>query len=358
VKYVGVDVHKKVCQAAIVGESGEVLDEFRFRNSREGIEGFALRLKGFRDGVRVAVESTANLWIPLYDHLEGEGVQVVLSNPAKTRLIAEAKVKTDRVDARALAQLLRSDMLPLCWVPSGEQRDKRGFIRHRMGLVKTRTEVKNRIHALLEKHGLRCPCSTLFSKKGVKWLRGLDLGFMDDAVLKSDLALLETLDGQIALMEAKIAAVAVNDERVKLLMTMPGLSYFAASLLVAEICDVNRFSSDRKLVAWAGLAPGIRQSGEKVRAGGITRQGNKRVRWVMVQAAQTARLHDERFRIFYERCAKRRSSQKAVVAVAHEMLRIVWFMLKRREPYRGERSDLSRRKLKRLERCALVGLRA
>jgi transposase len=147
----------------------------------------------------------------------------------------------------------------------------------------------------------------------MKWLQGLDLGFMDDAVLKSDLALLETLDGQIALMEAKIAAVAVDDERVKLLMTMPGLSYFAASLLVAEICDVNRFSSDRKLVAWAGLAPSIRQSGEKVRAGGITRQGNRLVRWVMVQAAQMARLHDERFKGFYERYSGRKSLRRLLL---------------------------------------------
>jgi len=354
--YVGVDVHKKVCRAAMVNDEGELMEEFSFTNSKKGIEDFMMKIEAFGDRVLVAVESTANLWIRLYDSLEDHGVQVVLSNPSKTRLIAEAKVKSDKVDARILAQLLRSGMLPLCWVPSREQRDKREFIRHRMGLVKTRTEVKNRIHALLEKHGLRCPCSTLFSQKEMKWLQGLNLGFMDDAVLKSDLALLETLDGQIALMEAKIAAVAVDDERVKLLMTMPGLSYFAASLLVAEICDVNRFSSDRKLVAWAGLAPSIRQSGEKVRAGGITRQGNKRVRWVMVQAAQTARLHDERFKEFYQRYSGRKDPQKAVVAVANEMLRIVWFMLKKNESYRGEKRDLSWRKLKSLKRDASVGL--
>lgn len=163
-------------------------------------------------------------------------------------------------------------------------------------LVKMRTEVKNRVHALLDKHGLKCPCKTLFSKKGLNWLRGLKLGFTDDAVLNSELALLKRLDEQVGFMEAKIAAVAVNDERVRLLMTMPGLGYFAASLLVAEICDIRRFTSDKRLVSWAGLAPGIRQSGERVVAGRVTKQGNKLVRWVMVQAAQVARLHDESFK--------------------------------------------------------------
>jgi transposase len=356
--YVGVDVHKNVCRAAIVNDEGDLVDEFSFGNSKRGIEDFMMRIEGFRDRVLVAVESTANLWIRLYDSLEEGGIRVVLSNPSKTRLIAEARVKTDKVNARVLAQLLRADMLPLCFVPTRRQRDRRQFIRHRISLVRMRTEVKNRIHALLDRHGLRCPYPTLFSKKGVRWLRSLRLGFTDDAVLRSDLALLEALDMQIGFMEAKIAAVAVNDERVKLLMTMPGLNYFSASLLVAEICDINRFSSDKKLVAWAGLAPGIHQSGDKTVHKRITRQGNRLVRWVMVQAAQNARLHDDRFRMFYERYAERKGHLKAIVAVAHEMLRIVYFMLKRMEPYRGEDRVLSMRKLKGLERVSLVGLRA
>jgi transposase len=182
------------------------------------------------------------------------------------------------------------------------------------------------------------------------------LSFIDDAVLSSFLALLEALDVQISLVEAKIAAIAVDDERVKLLMTIPGLDYFSASLLVAEIGDVNRFSSDKKFVAWAGLAPSVHQSGDKTVRGRITRQGNKLVRWVMVEAAQTARIHDERFREFYERYAGRRGHGKAIVAVAHEMLRVVYFMLKRMEPYRGGDRGLSVRKFKRLKCRAVVGL--
>jgi len=171
--YVGVDVHKKVCRAAIVNDEGELVDEFSFINSKKGVEDFMMKIEAFRDEVLVAVESTANLWVGLYDFLEGHGVRVVLSNPSRTRLIAEARVKTDKVNARILAQLLRANMLPLCFVPSRDQRDRRQLIRHRISLVKIRTEVKNRVHALLDKHGFKCPYTTLFSKKGVEWLRSL-----------------------------------------------------------------------------------------------------------------------------------------------------------------------------------------
>jgi len=358
VMYVGVDVHKKVCRAAVVDDEGELVDEFPFGNSSRGIEDFVMKIEAFGGKSLVAVESTANLWVCVYDALDERGIKVVLSNPYKTRLIAESRVKTDKIDARILAQLLRAEMLPACFVPTRLQRDRRQFIRHRIHLVKMRTEVMNRIHALLDKHGLRSPFKTVFSKKGVEWLRGLKLGFTDDAVLRSDLALLTLLDEQIEFMEAKVAAVAVNDERVRLLMTMPGLGYFGAFLLVAEICDINRFSSDKKLVSWAGLAPGIHQSGEVMVGGRITKQGNRLVRWVMVQAAHTARLHDERFRGFYERYARRNGDKKAVVAVAHEMLRIVYFMLKKNEAYRGGGRDLSGRKLKWLERKSLIGFQA
>jgi transposase len=177
VMYVGVDVHKKVCRAAIVDEEGEVVDEFSFRNSSQGIEVFTVRLEAFRTKVLVAVESTANLWIRIYDCLEDHGISVVLSNPSKTRLIAEAKVKTDRVDARILAKLLRADMLPLCFVPTRMQRDRRQFIRHRVSLVKMRTEVKNRVHALLDRHGLKCPYKTFVQQEGSEMAQRFEAWF-------------------------------------------------------------------------------------------------------------------------------------------------------------------------------------
>jgi len=113
-------------------------------NSVNGIRDFMMRIEAFRDEALVAVESMGNHWVRLYDFLEGEGVRVVLSNPSKTRLIAEPKVKTDNVNARILAQLLRAGMLPLCFVLDRRHREWRQLIRHRISLVKLRTEVGNR----------------------------------------------------------------------------------------------------------------------------------------------------------------------------------------------------------------------
>lgn len=354
-KYVGIDVHKKMCQAAVLDEDGELLDQIRFLNEKKEIKDFAMKLLTFRDDVKAVVESTGNLWIQIHDILEEFGIDVALSNPGKTRLIAEAKNKTDKVDAKILARLLRADMLFTCYVPGEEIRNRREFLRHRLNLVKMRTMVKNRIHSLLDKHTLKSPYNP-WTKKWVAWLREQDLGFMDNAIIKGQLAILETFNEQIRVMEDKIAALAVDDPQVKLLMTMPGIGYFTASLLVAEIGDINRFSNDKKISSWAGLAPRISQSGEKTRIGRVGR-GNKRVAALMVQSAHNARLHDARFQRAYKRVSRRGGKGKAIVAVAHEMIRIVYFMLRDNAPYRGQNVELTLRKLKNMEGRASIGLR-
>ena len=357
VKYVGIDVHKKMCQAAVLDEDGDLLDEIRFRNTVEGIEDFALKLTIFRDDVKAVVESTSSLWIQVHDRLEAHGFDVTLSHPFKTRLIAEAKVKTDKVDARTLAGLLWAGMIPTCYVPDEEQRSRRELLRHRIKLVQTRTKVRNRIHSLLDKHGLRIPYKTKFSNRAMAWLREQSLGQFDDIILQSDLALLEVLDEQIRFLEDKIAVVAVEDRRVRLLMTMTGVGYFSAMLIKAEVCTMDSFGGEKRFCSWMGLAPGVRQSGERIHIGGVSRGDNRRIRWVMVQCAHIARRYDPRLKDLYERYSRRKGKEKAVVAVAHEMARIVYFMLKRGEPYRGMNRRLAERKLKDLERRALHGLR-
>jgi len=218
-----------------------------------------------------------------------------------------------------------------------------------------RTMVKNRIHSLLDKYTLRSPYNS-WTKKWVVWLREQDLGFMDNAIIKGQLAILETFNEQIRVMEDKIAAIAVDDPQVKLLMTMPGIGYFTASLLVAEIGDINRFSNDKKISSWAGLAPRISQSGETTHIGRVGR-GNKRVAALMVQSAHNARRYDARFSRAYKQVSRRGGKGKAIVAVAHEMIRIVYFMLRDNAPYRGQNVELTTRKLKNMEGRASIGLR-
>ena len=263
VKYVGIDVHKKMCQVAILDGNGKLLDETRFTNTSEGIEEFALKLTGFNDEVRAVVESTDNLWVQVHDRLEDYGYDVALSSPANSRLISESRVKTDRTDARALARLHRAGVLSTCYVPREEERSRRELLRHRLRLVKNRTAVRNRVHSLLDKHGLRVPYPSKFSKKAVTQMRGLSLGFMDDAILRSDLALLGALDEQIVHVEEKLVALAVDDTRVRLLMTMTGVDYFAAMLILAEMVTIDRFTGEKGFCSWMGLAPRVWQSGEK-----------------------------------------------------------------------------------------------
>jgi len=355
VKYVGIDVHKKMCQAAVLDEEGTLLYDIRFANDPEGIEEFAGKLTTFRDEVKAVVESIGNLWIQIHDRLEIHGFDVALSNPGKTRLIAEAKVKTDKVDARTLAAPLRADMIHTCYAPGEELRNKRELLRHRLNLVKTRTAVKNRIHDLLDKHGLRMPDATSFSAGNIEWLRRLDLGFMDDAILRSDLALLETVCEQVDAIEEKIAALAAEERQAWLLM-ITGVGYFTAMLILSEVGDIGRFRSDKAFASWMGLAPSVRQSGERTQIGGVG-PGNKRLRWALVECAQAAVRYDPRFRGMYERLSRRRGAGCAVVAVAHEMARVMYFMLSRGEPYRDVDGGLVERKLKNMSRKALDGLR-
>jgi len=133
----------------------------------------------------------------------------------------------------------------------------------------------------------------------------------------------------------QIAKTDCNEEEVRTLMTMPGIDFYFAMIIASEMDDIKRFPTQWKLVAYAGLTPSKHQSGEYERRGRITKQGCERLRWILVQAGQNARQHDPRFRAYYERAAKRRGQQKAIVAIAKEMLVIVWFMLTRRKAYRG-----------------------
>lgn len=348
---------KNFCQAALKSEDGRLLDELRFENTTQGVQELLTHIRVHGDA-RAVLESTANYWIRIHDTLESHGVDTLLANPRKTKLIAEAKIKSDKLDARTLATLLQGKLVFESYVPPKAKQEERTLVRHRAGLVKTRTEIRNRIHALLAKHELQHNYSDLYGKQGLEWLENQQLEGVDHVVLKTNLALLRTLDEQIEHVTHEIAKTACNQEDIRILMTLPGVDFYSAMVIASEIGDVKRFPTQWKLVGYAGLAPTQHQSGEYERRGGITKEGSKWLRWVLVQAAQHARQHDPRFKTYYERVANRRGSQKAVVAVAKEMLVVIWFMLNRREPYRGQDSQLVERKLKRMNHLAEDGLQA
>jgi transposase len=220
VVYVGIDVHKQFCQAALMDEHGAIVHELRFDNTMNGASDLINLAKSVNPDVKAVLEPSANYWLKVYDRLEDEGVEVKLSNPSRTKAIAEARVKTDRIDAKTLACLLRGDLVAESYVPTRKNRERRALIRHRTSLMRMRVEVKNRIHMLLDKHDLTYQYTDLFGKQGLEWLQSLTLPSVDQQILQSNL---QTLSMEIHNADIQIAKDAVNEDQAKLLMSMPGV---------------------------------------------------------------------------------------------------------------------------------------
>ncbi len=354
---VGIDVHKKHCQACLKDEKGRVVQELSIPNDTEGVEQLGRLLAGYGEA-RIALESTGNLWTRVYDKLSQQGFKVTLANPYKTRIIAEAKIKNDKMDARVLADLVRADLIAESYVPNREIRDQRALLRQRRSLVEDTVAVKNRIHNQLDKYDLKPEYSDLFGKQGREWLASLQLTPVDRTILDVNLKQLQSLEESIHSLTVKIAQEAVHRSDVKLLMGFTGIDYYSAMLLLSEMGPVTRFPSAKKLVSYAGLAPGTRQSAEHTFHGRITKEGNKYIRWVLIEAAQNASRYDPRLRGFYQRLAARRGRQKAITAVARKILVSIYYVLKRQEEYQGQRDELLEKKIKRLQQTVDSSLQA
>ncbi len=345
----GIDVGKRKCRASIKDEGGEIIDEFFFSNDSEGISD--LIWNASRHGrCRAVVESTGNMWIRIHDTLEENGIETLLANPYKTRIIAEARIKSDKLDASVLADLLRADLVYESFVPSKEFREKRSLVRHRVSLVRSRTQIENRIHSLLDKYDYRTELTDIFGKSGMKWLKSLELSLIDKVITDTSLSAIENLTAQIDIVSKEIAKYAWDSEDVRIMLSMTGIDVFSAMLISVEIVDIRRFATPWKLVAWAGLAPSKRESSGKVKSGKITKQGSSWLRWVLVQCARIAVMHDAHFKTYYQRKRSRMGDKMAIIATAAEMLVIMWYMLRRRELYRNVKKERYEVKLSMLKK--------
>jgi transposase len=203
---------------------------------------------------RVALEATTNTW-SVVAVLRPYVAAVVVSNPLKTRAIAEAKVKTDKVDAEVLAQLLRCDYLPAVWHPDEQTQRWRGLVTHRTALMRQRTRVKNHVQSQLGRLLLQPPCTCLWTKAGLVWLKDLGLPAHERLVLDSELRQLEAVEGEVTRVDEELAGIAQEEPRVRLLMTLPGVSYVVALGLLAALGDVARFHDGDHAAAYLGLVP-------------------------------------------------------------------------------------------------------
>jgi transposase len=239
-----------------------------------------------------------------------------------------ARVKTDAVDARTLAQLLRADLLPEAYVAPRELRDVRDLLRQRVVLTHMRTSLKNRVHALIARQGIRHEHTDLFGKAGLLFLSELELREPPRRRLDSLLALIADFDREIEATTREIDQRAKRDERVDVLCQIRGVGPYTAMLVIAEIGDITRFAKARKLCAWAGLTPTVRSSDGKARLGHITRQGSRPLRWALVEAAQHSVRGGGPLREDFERITKRRGKKIAKVAVARKILTLCYYGLR------------------------------
>ena len=273
---IGIDVHKNRCVATVKKDTRKKLEQSSFENTTHGITGFIKHVKKtYGKDMQAVCESTANYWIRLHDTLEDNGIDTVLAHPAKTKIIAQAKLKNDKLDSDVLADLLRSDMVYESFVPEKYYRDLRSLVRTRLNRVHSVSKHKNMIYAILAKYDYTQPTIKTFSQKGIRWLHEISLTEVDRMAMDAYLENIEMNQKQIDTFETKIAAISNEDERARLVMTMPGISYVTALTIISEIVDINRFATAEKLVSYAGLAPSHRDSGETQKGGGgITKRGS------------------------------------------------------------------------------------
>jgi len=320
--YVGLDVHKQVCYGTVMDEKGKVVKQAKFTNDLEALDEF---MEGL-DEALVAMEA-GYCWQPIYDWLEEAGHGVKLAHPLKVKAIAEAKVKTDKIDSETLSHLLRADLLPESYVPPRDIRELRDRVRRRAFLVGMRTMLKNRVQADLAKQGISTG-GPLWTREGRELLRGLGLEAVDQV-----LPVMDALDRQIAKMSWGLKRMCGEDPRARLLTTIPGVGYYLALLLVSEIGDVRRFPDSEKLCSYAGLVPSVRRSGGSAYHGGITREGSRWLRWGLSQAVHVHLRSETDLTRFYRRLAGKKPKQVAVMATARKMLKVVYWMLRNNEPY-------------------------
>jgi transposase len=327
--YAGVDLHKSFCQAIVCTKEGELIKEGRIKTEEEDIEKF---FSGIED-LEIALEASSN-YEYFYDLMEGLGHKVVLAHPLKTRMIADAKIKTDKIDAKTLAELLRGNLLPTSYVPPKEIRELRHLVRHRIALGKFRARLKIQIKTELRRENIKYrEGASIFTRKGRKELESLK-----SSVIDSYLAIYETVEEEIKKVEREIYRAGGIYGEVKLLRGIKGIGVYSALIILSEIGDWSRFPTEEKVFSYAGLVPRVHQSGKESYYGRITKEGSKYLRWILLEAA---RVHvqwcpDSKITKHYDKIKRKRGENIAAVAAARKLLQVIYHMLKNKEEFRIE----------------------
>src|SRR6266540_4093033 len=315
---IGLDVHREFAQVAI-WEAGVVRQAGRIQTTPEALREFAGSLCASDE---VAIEATGNTHA-IARLLERHVGRVVISNPQKTRAIAEAKVKTDKVDAAVLAGLLAADFLPAVWLPDDATFALRRQVARRAHIVRQRTRLKNQVQSILHRNLVpRCPAADLFGNKGRAWLAAQHLPQDEQQAVGALLRQLDFHGQELRIVDAELGRVGLELTEVRRLLTIPGVDATVALAIVAAVGDFGRFPSPQRLVSYLGLNPRVRQSGgQPAQHGRITKQGRAHARGMLV----------------------------AVVATARKLVTLCWHLVVKGQDYAFQRPSLTDKKLRALE---------
>lgn len=333
-EYVGIDwAYRRAAWCAM--SAGGVISAEGFTPADE--DGLARLAGRLGSDVKACLEMMSGaVWVR--DRLRSAGWQVEVADARRVKAVAPLACKTDRVDARVLAELCRRDLVPALWIPSLEERELRERLRRRMHLVRLRTSAMNRIYGLGTQWGLRLSAERLRRQGALELLAQHGVPAVWQRSIEEALVVIDLLDGRIAPLDQELEPLARADRDVALLTTIPGVGRLLALTLAAEIADVSRFPSPGKLVGYAGMAPGVKQSGQSSRTGlPLSKAGSRTLRWAAVEAAQHAWRESNPWHQLYTDVGKRRDSNAAKSAVARKVLIASWHILSRQQPFKPSR---------------------
>lgn len=338
--YIGIDAHRRYSQLTVMKEDGRIVNRHRINNDRKSIKE-TLSAYSDNSGSKAVLESGWN-WGMMHDMFKEYVDDVKVAHPLKVKAIAEARIKTDKISADTLAHLLRADLIPECYVRDGNSRRIQQVLRQRLFLVRMQTMVKNRIHNLVDRQeDIREEAqgyTDLFGTKGMQFLRSAELPVLERKLLDGQLELLEALRTRIKSVESILEQLKENDEVVEHLKTIPGLGKFFAMLLRHEIDKIERFPTSDKLCSYAGLVPSTYSSGGKTFHGKIIKQGNKYIRWALIEAVVPAIRSDAQLRAYYYSMKAKKGSNSAKVATARRLLKIVHQVWRENRTYKTKTS--------------------
>lgn len=324
--FVGLDVHRKVVVATALNAEGEELSQVRLSSAPEELVDF---LQGLPGQKHVALEA-CTMWEPYFDTVASTSASVTLSHPLKTRLIADASLKSDKVDSEALARLLRLNALPTAFAPPPELRQLRALVKDRLFYKRSWKRVANHVYHRLMRNGVRYEDGILQLVRKRESLRTLGLDDVDRG-----LDALQDMEVHVRELDRAIHTAWTEWPEAQLLTTIPGIGELTAVTLVAYLCPIDRFNNMEEVTAYAGLVPTSYQSADRAYHGRVRRDCNGLLRWVLIEACWSHRRFDPKGDVakFARRISRRRGQGKGMVAASRKLLRVICAILKEKRPY-------------------------